>query len=71
MVWWNDGGHYGPWPMPSHPAPDIWHWFHSGTSAAPEQCPMAGRSFLPAFGRHVCIRGIKEVSWVCVLVVSS
>src|ERR1700733_25736 len=28
--------------QPHHPAPDIWHWFHSGTSAAPEQCPMAG-----------------------------
>jgi hypothetical protein len=28
--------------QPHHPAPEIWHWFHSGTSAAPEQCPMAG-----------------------------
>ena len=28
--------------QPHHPAPDIWHWFHSGTSAAPEQRLMAG-----------------------------
>jgi hypothetical protein len=28
--------------QPYYLAPDIWHWFHSGTSAAPEQCLMAG-----------------------------
>jgi hypothetical protein len=28
--------------QPHYPAPEIWHWFHSGISAAPEQCLMAG-----------------------------
>jgi hypothetical protein len=30
--------------QPHHSAPEhkVWHWFHGGTSAAPEQCLMAG-----------------------------